>query len=244
MNGVLAHRLCAESNRMIALPPNPRYERKVLPTGMSLAEVLALVRRHPALFRERYASRTVNNVYLDTPSLQHYHAHTSGATERLKVRVRWYGSFSGHIARPQLEIKMKRGLVGGKIAYALPPLSVNGCLPPQKLASGLRHAQLPEATSVELRCLEPSLANRYRRHYFESADGHFRLTVDSDLQFFGLRQVQHAMTPLRHNGPAIVLEIKYATHHADEVAWITNAFPFRVSRCSKYVLGIECQQGM
>ncbi len=229
---------------MIALPPNPRYERKVLPTGMSLPEVLALVRRHPALFRERYAPRVVNNVYLDTPELRNYHAHASGAANRLKVRVRWYGSFSGRITHPQLEIKLKRGLVGGKIAYPLPALSVNGCLPPHELESALNQAPLPEATRIELRCLEPTLANRYCRHYFESANGHFRLTVDSDLQFFGLRQVGHAMMPLRHSGPSIILEIKYGTHHADDVVWVTNALPFRISRCSKYVLGIESQQGI
>src|SRR5450759_5211206 len=44
-----------------------RYERKWVPAGFSLAEVLAMVRRHPAAFRPAFPERQVNNIYLDTP---------------------------------------------------------------------------------------------------------------------------------------------------------------------------------
>jgi hypothetical protein len=36
----------------------------------------------------------------------------------------------------------------------------------------------------------------------------------------------------------IVIELKFGLAAADSAAHITNALPFRLARCSKYVLGI------
>lgn len=74
---------------MIDLLPNPRYERKFTVQGLALSEILALVRRHPAAFREAYPPRMVNNVYFDTPGLNNYYDHVNGAPNRIKTRVRW-----------------------------------------------------------------------------------------------------------------------------------------------------------
>jgi hypothetical protein len=66
-----------------------------------------------------------------------------------------------------------------------------------------------------------------------------RLTVDHQLEFFGLRakglRPWQAFAP----GPAVVLELKYPAEKAEEVGWIANQFPFRPVRCSKYVLGVQ-----
>src|SRR5437879_6346363 len=105
---------------MLPLPANPRYERKFLPQEFALAEVLTLVRRHPAMFREVYPPRFVNNIYLDSPGRSDYHDHVAGVPNRSKTRVRWYGAPSGHIAMPVLEQKVKHGHVGGKLSHGLP----------------------------------------------------------------------------------------------------------------------------
>jgi hypothetical protein len=223
---------------MSVLPSNPRYERKFVIQGLSLAEVLAVVRRHPAGFREVYPARCVNNIYLDSPELRDYHDHVNGIPHRTKTRVRWYGAWSGCIATPTLEHKLKRGQVSGKVSNHLPALSMNGHVSKPDLEAAFDGTSLPELTRVALRYLQPSLLNRYRRHYFQSADGRFRLTVDSDLQFALARQVQGMGITFSLPTTSIVVEVKYGLDDA-EYAWpVTNALPFRLARCSKYVLGV------
>jgi hypothetical protein len=74
--------------------PNPRYERQFVARAQTLTEVLALVHRHPAAFREVYPARAVNNIYLDSASLGDYIDHVHGAARRVKTRLRWAGHIS------------------------------------------------------------------------------------------------------------------------------------------------------
>ncbi len=222
---------------MLPLLPNARYERKFAVQALPLPEVLALVRRHPAAFHEAYPPRMVNNVYLDTPGRNSYHDHVQGAPCRTKTRVRWYGEPRGAIPGPILERKLKCGLVGGKLAQTLPPLTLNGAGVREPLEGAFVGDHLPEAWRIGLRFLEPSVFSRYRRHYFVSADGRFRLTVDSELRFAPPENAATGGTRLTE--PLVVVELKFAPQHAGMAATITNAFPFRVVRCSKYVLGVE-----
>jgi len=224
---------------MTSLPPNPRYERKFVVEGLPLPDVLALVRRHPAAFREIYPSRSVNNIYLDTPGLRDYSEHLNGAAHRTKTRVRWYGPWSGFIACPTLEHKLKRGHVSGKVSNGLAPLSMNGHVSKSDLEAAFNGAALPEFTRLALRHLQPSLLNRYQRHYFQSADGRFRLTVDSGLQFAASRQAQSIEIAFGPPETQVVVELKYGLALADDAAHVTNTLPFRLARCSKYVLGIS-----
>jgi hypothetical protein len=214
-----------------------RYERKFLPAALSPAEVLASVWRHPALFREAYPERTVNNLYFDTPARRHYFDHVNGIACREKVRVRWYGAFHGQVERPRLEFKYRRGLLGGKSTHALPAFTVNG---------GFRRADLvtlwkdlPEAIRLQLGGVEPVLANRYRRRYFVSANGHFRVTLDWALETYDARATTQAPHSAPQDGPRFILELKYDAAHAPEADRVANAFPYRLTRCSKYVLGLD-----
>jgi hypothetical protein len=220
--------------------PNLRYERKFLAGALSAAAVLSVVRRHPALFRETYPARVVNSLYLDTPGRNDYFDHVNGAAHRVKTRIRWYGPLTGHHERPALERKLKAGLVSGKTVTPLSPITVNGGLARADLNAALAQAALPEMLRTVLRHLEPAVVVRYHRQYFLSADGCFRLTVDSQLQFAGMHPVTGALTRLSAITHPVIVELKYAPPHAENAAAVTNAFPFRLKRCSKFVLGIEC----
>lgn len=220
-----------------------RYERKFLPPDGSLAELLALVRRHPAGFHEIFGERWVNNLYLDTPELTHYHQHINGCANRVKFRVRWYGDLCRHAPQPVLELKARHGLLSRKETYALPPLTLNGDFRRELLESGYGRHGLPDALRPSLRCLEPALTNRYRRRYFLSGDGAVRLTLDWDLQFFAPRHANGSLRAFRHGSPGLIMELKYGDAHTVEAAQVASAFPFRLDRCSKYVLGIECLDG-
>lgn len=214
--------------------PNARYERKFVAGLYSLPSVLALVRGHPAVFRETYPPRFVNNLYLDSPTFESYREHVNGAPNRVKTRIRWYGALDGPIDSPAIERKIKRGEVGGKISYPLPPIddprsTIHG------IEAALAEADLPDALVEFLRGRQAALLNRYGRHYFLSGDGLFRLTVDARIQFFSPGPARHAPT----RAVPIVIELKFAPEHADAAQHITNILPFRLARCSKYVLGIQ-----
>ena len=169
---------------MTILLPNLRYERKFLCERFSLAQVLVMVRHHPALFREVFPPRTVNNIYLDSPGLRDYFAHVNGVANRAKTRIRWYGPLGGQIEKPALERKLKRGLVSGKLTYPLPPLAFHRGVSFSQMESALASEAVDRPLRAALQQLRPSLVNRYQRRYFLSADGRFRLTIDWDLQFW------------------------------------------------------------
>jgi hypothetical protein len=223
---------------MTDLTPKFRYERKFLAPGLSLAGVLAMVRRHPAAFRETYPARVVNSLYLDSAARRDYFEHVNGAPHRTKTRIRWYGQLTGHIQQPALERKLKRGTVSGKTAWPLSAFHVNGGLAPADLAAALDRAGLPENLRWALRLLEPAVVVSYLRYYFQSADGCFRLTVDSNLQFFGVHPGTGAISPVPAPVAPVIIELKFDPLHAPQAAPLTNALPYRLARCSKYVLGI------
>ena len=224
---------------MTLFPPNLRYERKFLAEPMSLAEALALVRRHPALFREAYPPRSVNNIYLDSPALRDYHDHIQGVACRSKMRIRWYGSCGVTVERPVLERKIKQGAVGGKVSHPLPAMAFHADDLQRAVDAALRSGDVPPMLRAAAGLRMPTLVNRYQRRYYVSADGCYRLTVDWDLQFAGFARFA-ADGALSAANPRVIIELKYAPCHADLAAdAVSNALPFRLARCSKYVLGIQ-----
>jgi hypothetical protein len=224
-------------------PTRFRYERKFVVRDRPLSDVLALIRWHPALFREAYPPRAVNSLYFDTIGLRGYFDHVNGIANREKTRIRWYGPFSGLVPQPVLERKLKRGHLSHKLSYPLEPLNVNGGISPTALRQSLRGCQLAEEAREQVRELEPALANRYHRHYFLSADGLFRLTVDTALKFFECRRGRGELIPWPEGCPGVILELKFDQEQAEEAVEVANALPFRLTRCSKYVLGIESLRG-
>src|SRR5262245_3052388 len=183
-----------------------RYERKLVSHALGPREVDALIRLHPALFREIYRERPVNNIYLDTPLLDSYHANASGLPDRLKCRIRWYGKLFGPVEQPVLEIKRKQGFVGQKTGHPLPPFTLDGGFVADGLFDG---AALSERLRLYLATLRPTLLNRYRRRYYLSADGRFRLTLDWDLEFQRIAAHSNPFAERARRLQRAILEVKY-----------------------------------
>lgn len=228
---------------MDALRTKLRIERKFVPVGYSLNDALALVRAHPAVFKEVYPPRWVNNLYLDTPDFRFYREHVHGSAHRMKVRIRWYGAFDGPVKEPALEIKKRFGVTGGKDAFPFPPFSINGRMPRQVILESFHCERLPELGRIVLRELDIVLCNRYWRHYFLSGDGSVRLTVDSDVEFYRSDGTDSGFRVVRPTDINLIIELKYDPAHAERAAAIADAFPFRPTRCSKYVLGVKLLLG-
>ncbi len=217
-----------------------RYERKFVTFELDLAETLAVVRLHPAFFREAFHARWVNNIYFDTPSFDHYHANVRGVANRVKCRIRWYGAPHGPIARPTLELKRKRGLVGHKESYALRPFDLDPGLDARCL---FEKSDLPGPLRCDLASLRPVLMNRYRRRYFVSRDERYRLTLDAELGFRPPTRGS-VRSPLRVGRDGrVIVELKFGIGKEDEAARIATRFPFRMTRSSKYVVGVDALYG-
>jgi hypothetical protein len=225
--------------QMTAPLSNLRFERKFVADGFTLAEVLAVVHRHPSAFREVYPPRVVNNLYLDSPTRRDYHDHVNGAANRTKTRVRWYGPQFEVVDRSALERKVKRGLVSGKETYALAQFSAGLGGLCSRLGSAFEAASLPGLLRAELKHKRPALLNRYRRHYFLSRDTRFRLTVDHQLQFARVPMNHRPAVGLSPSTTTLILELKFRPEVAEEAQAVTATLPFRLARFSKYVAGVE-----
>lgn len=220
-----------------------RFERKYHITDLSFGEVEQWVRHSPAGFQEIYSTRTINNIYLDTPRLDSYFENVGGLSERTKLRIRWYGALLGPIAKPVLEFKIKRGMVGTKDSHPLAPFRLEPGFGIADLERLARDSVLPARVRAALEDVEPSMINRYHRRYFLSADGTYRVTLDWGLEFYRVDRHDNRFTCRNRLPDSTVMELKYAGEIADIDERIANFFPFRVTRMSKYVTGVEAVEG-
>jgi hypothetical protein len=220
-----------------------RFERKYHIQDRSTAEIVHWVLRSPALFREAYVPRSINNIYLDSPGLAAYFENIDGLADRTKLRIRWYGDLFGPIRKPVLEFKIKRGMVGTKASYPLQSFTLAPGFGFADLRPILADPALPETVRVELAHVEPALINRYHRRYFISADREYRITIDSRLEFYRVYRHDNQFLSRVVLPGSSVMELKYSGAIADLDDRITNFFPFRVTRMSKYVTGLEGVEG-
>jgi hypothetical protein len=216
-----------------------RYERKFRVEDLDDAQVRMLVKRHPSIFYSPFPPRYINNLYLDTPDMDNYHANVSGVDERQKARIRWYGGLHGEIGKPVLEFKVKDSLVGAKYSYPFPAFSFDRTFTQKGFQKLIANAALPDAVRWRLRGMSVVLCNRYYRWYYLTKDGKYRLTVDKEMRYFHIKQAGNHFRHQFLDPKAIVVELKYdpvLDPYADK---ISGFFPFIITRNSKYITGIE-----
>ena len=220
------------------VPDELRYEVKYVARATELPNLLAWVRANQAGFSEPFPQRQVNNVYFDTYDLYAYQENLSGASARSKVRFRWYGSLDDP-EKGTLEVKRRRSSVGWKLSYPVGPTPLAG-----ETWSSFRRAlraQLPDQARVWFDANpQPVLINRYQRRYFLSRDGLVRLTVDWNQRVFDER---HSAKPNLSNAAnlpdTLVVEIKFDRADRKIANRYAQGIPIRVSRNSKYVIGVD-----
>jgi len=217
-----------------------RYERKYVVHNMSKHEIFAILKMHPALFSEIFYERKVNNIYFDSIDESGFLDNVVGIADRIKYRIRWYGNLFGQIKRPVLEIKTKRGVVGTKDSYPMKSFSLNNSTSGQILDKILYSGGLDHSTREFFDLgLSPSLLNTYSRRYFQSADKKFWITVDDGLRYYKLKRMDNNYLYTASNLSSIIVELKYDKSHDLKAEKISNNFPFRLTKNSKYVQGLE-----
>lgn len=216
-----------------------RYEHKFLVPKMCEGEVLSLIRLHPAGFSPLYHPRRINNIYLDGHDWQCYLATADGQSQRVKVRIRWYGGLFEEIKKPVLELKYKIGFVSKKKSFPLTPFVLDEHFTQKMLHTVFSASDLPPFLHHDLLQLECRLFNTYFREYFISHDKIFRITLDSAMEFLSIHPHKNTFATRRKNNADIVMELKYDVEHNARAPHITNHFPYRLSKNSKYSVGIE-----
>ncbi len=218
---------------------NFRYERKFYITEMPTEEIESMLKFHPAIFKEIYYGRFINNIYFDTFNLMHYFESVEGVSSRMKVRIRWYNDLFGFIEKPILELKLKRNLHVGKLFYPLKPFIFDNNFSINTIRKILKESVLNDILYLNIRELKFSLLNRYKRKYFLSSNRKYRITIDNNLQSYALSPHQNNFLHKFSDYSASILELKYNDPHDGFVQDITNYFPFRLTKSSKYVEGIN-----
>ncbi|AAQ00310.1 MULTISPECIES: polyphosphate polymerase domain-containing protein [Prochlorococcus] len=215
-----------------------RYERKLIVPSSLDYYLDFLIKSHPARFKQSYKDRSINNVYFDTLNYEYYNQNISGLPKRDKFRVRWYGELYGLIS-PIVEIKSKRGSVGTKSLYKVDKFSFIKSTSAYSFRNQLLNAVSLNEIKLEIMNCYPTLLNTYKRKYFESYDGKFRITIDTDIKSHNIR----LNTPFHSFFNVVnsynILELKYDKEDESMANLISSNLPFRLTKYSKYVNGMQ-----
>jgi SPX domain protein involved in polyphosphate accumulation len=216
-----------------------RFERKFVLENSNIAHAKMLVKINPGMFSSIYTKRRINNIYFDTPNLTSYYDNHFGKSERIKIRIRWYGETLGHIAEPILEYKMKHGAAGTKNSFTLKGFTLNNEHSSFNWKALFQESDLPDNVQNDLKSVIPTLLNSYERMYFQSFNKNYRFTIDFNLSFFNIKSLRNNFLEKALKEPSIILELKYDLTKDENVKKITNALPVRLNKYSKYIRGIE-----
>ena len=142
--------------------PTLRYEIKMTTAAVHLPEVQSWVRLHQAAFFERYPPRRVNSLYFDTLDGECLDANLSGASERRKLRLRWYGTDFTAV-QGILELKCKQGSLGWKEFFPLPDTLDLTRIAWEALEQTLREQVTGPFADLPADFIRPVLRNRHLR---------------------------------------------------------------------------------
>jgi SPX domain protein involved in polyphosphate accumulation len=225
------------------VPKDARLEIKFVADEWQEPTLQRWFQLHAAGFSESYPGRWVNSVYFDTYTYRALRQNLDGASHRHKIRYRWYGQ-RRLPASGALEIKCKRNYFGWKLRYAVDaaPCAQGDRWQDirRKLISGL-----PGPARLWLEANpQPVILNRYYRRYLVTHDHKVRATIDSqqctyDQRYKARPNVEHPANTPR----TLVVELKFDRADRQRASWIINGLPLRVSRNSKYVIGIRSVHG-
>ena len=222
-----------------AVSENYRFERKFIIPERLTHSIEEVIKSNSALMRKIFYPRFINNIYFDNSTFQYFFENIDGESERMKMRIRWYGNLKGKIKKPVLEFKQKQGLTGRKISIALPSFDLKEIFSPGFLSSLFQKSNLDIRRKELMLSLKPTIINRYQRKYFLSFDKKFRITLDDQLEYFPLSSDKHLSSRGLKDSVSMIMELKYSPTDQLESNKITQEFPFRVIKNSKYVRGIQ-----
>lgn len=212
-----------------------RYEIKFVGNPQSdTSRLLQWLKTHELGFKRAYPGRRINNIYFDSHGLSTFTTNIAGTSGRSKYRLRWYGE----TLRPQkgtYEQKIRRGRLGWKTLHKIDELPCFGSECWQTICASIRFQLPPEQQLIAKMLGEPIILTGYKRDYYVSRNGVFRVTLDLNHFAYEQRHQSHPNLSRRTNVPSpLVVEVKFAYGLEREGQRLVRNIPLRLSRHSKY----------
>jgi hypothetical protein len=227
----------------ISVPEDARLEIKFVAHERFERLLASWFEGLPACFVEPFPARWVNNVYFDTYDYLAFRDNLSGASQRHKLRYRWYGE-SALPGPGTVEVKCKRNFYGWKLRY---PVRELPCREGDRWREIRRQiaAQLPAEGRMWLEANpQPVIINRYYRRYLVTHDQKVRATIDTRASVYDQRYNPSPSVRRPANVPnVLVVELKFERSERERASRLVEGLPLRVSRHSKYVSGVQAIQG-
>ena len=227
----------------VTVPADARLEIKFVADEHHAPLLASWFAAHPACFAEPFPARWVNNVYFDTHDYLAFRQNLSGASQRYKIRYRWYGA-PDQPGNGTLEVKCKRNFYGWKLRYPDTQALFQHGDRWQAIQRRLA-ARLPPAGRIWLESNpQPVILNRYHRRYLVTHDQKVRATIDTRLAVCDQRyKPVPNLTRVASTPGLVVVELKFERSERERAARLVEGLPLRVSRHSKYVTGVQSVQG-
>jgi len=227
----------------LSVPEDARLEIKFVSYASNLHSLLNWIHLHPFGFYSPFPVRQVNNVYFDGYNFISYTENVSGASQRTKVRYRWY-SASIEPSAGILEIKRKRNFFSWKLYHSVK----NSPYKPEMTWSFIRKNIRNQISNEGRFWIDsnpfPILLNRYSRMYFVSGDEKIRITIDTNQAVYDQRFRSEPNFISKANLPDIlIVEIKFDRRDREYASQSIQGIPLRVSRHSKYMTGVSAISG-
>ncbi len=182
-----------------------------------------------------YPDRKINNCYLDDVRNNAYLESLEGYSEKMKVRMRWYGELFSE-AVPTLEFKIKQNNSNRKELFKLYKTLFDPTFDWVQYTEEIKRYLLKEYSFYLADKFQPVLINSYQRSYFSNFSKSFRLTVDSDLRFMSPNTTLEAWNG--HTINKYIVELKFNN------AQILTDFPLlmNLGKFSKFSTGMLLNQ--
>lgn len=198
-----------------------------------------------SFFKKTFKNRVVNSLYFDSPSYDFAMSNMSGESNRIKIRARWYNdsqqdffkSFTSKDQRFNFEIKRKSNSFSDKLTLD----SIGFCKQESfeeriKNLKNVVQRQLKDNNYLLHLITRETVFTSYEREYYQDTlmNG-VRLTIDKNISFTD--QIQdHGLTKLSKD--YVIVELKFNPSKIGFVLAITEKFPFKQVRSSKYLASL------
>jgi SPX domain protein involved in polyphosphate accumulation len=179
-----------------------------------------------------HPDRQINNCYFDNITNNAYAESVEGYSEKMKVRVRWYGDLFNTV-EPVLEFKLKQNHSNKKETFKLFKTTINASFNWKNYAQEVQDYIFKTYDFTILNRLEPVLINTYKRSYFSNFEKSFRLTIDRNLKFLS------PSNTLSHKSPqtvdSYIIELKFNNEN------LIRSFPItkNLGKYSKFTTGVR-----
>jgi len=202
-----------------------RYEKKWIYNTQLYFQIINSLSRSKLKFKDQFKKRKVNTIYFDDYKLTNIVDNIEGQKNRIKYRLRWYGS-KEFIINPVFETKYKLGL---KTYKTKKKIDIKSKVPISNFHKLFKKIDM---NLFHGKNLQPKILISYDRDYYISSNNLIRATVDTNIQYKKLNNFDLKFFYKFNN---IILEMKYDTNLDSYFRNHIDNIKVRYSKSSKYV---------